>query len=230
MISNSNMNYSCNNYNSIYKNSNQCYSHNFNIDNADTILRFDIPFINKCLKINNDLLNKRIIQKLLKKLKRIKKYYADFIIENHREKLHEFLKIIKYNSKLEEFDERLISFMIIANEEIYYQTPRVIQIICLLFYLEGYEDNYNLILEVLTGEGKTLTISFLALYLAIIGNKVDILTSSPVLAKRDSKDREKFYKHFGIFVNFIQIIIIFLIIRRNTNAMRLILSMGIVLI
>ena len=202
MISNSNMNYSCNNYNSIYKNSNQCYSHNFNIDNADTILRFDIPFINKCLKINNDLLNKRIIQKLLKKLKRIKKYYADFIIENHREKWDEFLKIIKNNSKLEEFDERLISFMIIANEEIYYQTPRVIQIICLLFYLEGYEDNYNLILEVLTGEGKTLTISFLALYLAIIGNKVDALTSSPVLAERDSKDREKFYKHFGISCDF----------------------------
>ena len=85
-----------------------------------------------------------------------------------------------------------------AHEEIYAQTPRIIQIICLLYYLEGYKENYNLILEVLTGEGKTLTISFLALYLSILGNKVDILTSSPVLAQRDAKEREKFYNHFGI--------------------------------
>ena len=92
--------------------------------------------------------------------------------------------------------------MIIAHEEIYNQTPRVVQIICLLFYLEGYKEGFNLILEVLTGEGKTLTISFLALYLAIIGNKVDILTSSPVLAERDSKDREKFYNYFGISCDF----------------------------
>ena len=72
--------------------------------------------------------------------------------------------------------------MIIINEELYGQTPRIVQIISLLYYLEGYKENYGLILEVLTGEGKTLTISFLALYLSILGNKVDILTSSPVLA------------------------------------------------
>ena len=92
--------------------------------------------------------------------------------------------------------------MIIANQEIYAQTPRAIQIICLLFYLEGYKKSHNLILEVLTGEGKTLAISFLALYLSIIGSKVDILTSSPALAERDAKEREKFYNRFGISCDF----------------------------
>ena len=182
--------------------SNMLQYHNWNYNDADKILKFDIPFINNSLKLNNDLFNKKITTKLLKKVKRIKKCYTCLIKENHREKLDDFLKEIKNNSIFEISDEKLISFMIIANEEIYHQTPRVIQIICLLFYLEGYKENYNLILEVLTGEGKTLTISFLALYLAIIGNKVDILTSSPVLAERDSKDREKFYNYFGISCDF----------------------------
>ena len=88
--------------------------------------------------------------------------------------------------------------MIIISEKIYCQTPRLIQIICLLYYLEGYKEAYGLILEVLTGEGKTLTISLLALYLSFLGNKVDILTSSPVLAERDAKNRKKLFNHFGI--------------------------------
>lgn len=79
-----------------------------------------------------------------------------------------------------DFDEKLISFMIIENEKLYNQTPRLIQIICLLYYLEGFKNQYGLILEVLSGEGKTLIISFLVLYFEIFGKKVDILINSPV--------------------------------------------------
>ena len=50
-----------------------------------------------------------------------------------------------------------------------------------------------------------MTISFLALYLAILGNNVDILTSSPVLAERDAKDRKKFYNLFGIKCDYCRI-------------------------
>ena len=180
--------------------------HNFNIDNASTILNFDIRHLNKNCKINNDLFHKSITQKLLKKLTKIKGFYDKFIKERHQKLLNIFLARIKQNyQKEEDFDEKFISFMIIEHEEIYDQTPRVIQIISLLYYLEGYKEKYNLIQEVLTGEGKTLTISFLALYLAIIGNKVDILTSSPVLAQRDSKDRKKLYNRFGISCDFCRI-------------------------
>ena len=77
--------------------------------------------------------------------------------------------------------------MIIENEKLYNQTPRLIQIIFLLYYLEGFKNQYGLILEVLSGEGKTLIISFLALYFAIFGKKVDTLINSPVLAERDTK-------------------------------------------
>ena len=169
--------------------------HNFEISNAEKILISEIP------KINTKF-DKKISPKLQKKVEIINKYYKNLIKKGYKDKIQNFIKKIKNRSEIKDFDEKLISCMIIAHEEIYNQTPRVVQIICLLFYLEGYKEGFNLILEVLTGEGKTLTISFLALYLAIIGNKVDILTSSPVLAERDSKDREKFYNYFGISCDF----------------------------
>ena len=177
--------------------------HFFNIDDASLILEFKINNVNKNLKINNYLFNKNLTKILLNKVKKIKNYYEDYKRKDHEKLLDEFLKFIKCNIndislKEKDFDEKLISFMIIEHEALYSQTPRVIQIICLLFYLEGHKKKYNLILQVLSGEGKTLTISLLALYLSIIGNKVDILTSSPVLAERDSINRKKFYERFEI--------------------------------
>ena len=171
----------------------------FSITGAKEILNFTIPHMNKNFEINNNLIKKEITEKILKKLEKIYDNYIKLIKDkNDDKKLDDFLK----KKPLTDFDELLIPFMIIQSEKLYKQTPRAIQIICLLFYLEGYANKYGLILEVLTGEGKTLTISFLALYLAIKGNKVDILTSSPVLAERDSKDRKKFYKRFGIKCDF----------------------------
>ena len=180
-------------------------NHDFNIDNAFKILKFEIPHKNKNLEINNDLFNNAIAQKLLKKVKKIKEYYDNIKKSSHS--LNDFANNIKriISKKENDFDEKLIASMIYANEEIYKQTPRVVQIISLLYFVEGYIQHFNLILEILTGEGKTLTISFLALYLAILGNNVDILTSSPVLAERDAKDRKKFYNLFGIKCDYCRI-------------------------
>lgn len=179
--------------------------YNFNINGTMKILRFSISELNKNLEINNHLFKKDISKKLLEKIKKIDSYYKEFLKNNNNNtELKNFLENVEENKQniSFDFDEKIISYMIIASEEIYHQTPRVIQIICLLYFLEGYKNNGGLILEVLTGEGKTLTISFLALYLAILGNKVDILTSSPVLAERDSKNRKKFFKRFGISCDF----------------------------
>jgi len=176
--------------------------HNFNINNAKHLLDFSIRHINKNMEINNELFSKDIRKKLLNKLQKINEYYLSFIKIDYKAELKNFLQRIKNSQDESDFDEKLISYMIIIHEELYHQTPRLIQIISLLYYLEGYKEKYGLILEVLTGEGKTLTISFLALYLSILGNKVDILTSSPVLAERDAKSREKFFNYFGISCDF----------------------------
>ncbi|CAF4803613.1 unnamed protein product, partial [Rotaria sp. Silwood1] len=58
--------------------------------------------------------------------------------------------------------------------------------------------NQGRLLQVGTGEGKSTIISALAVFYALQGRKVDIITSSPVLAERDAKEKQKFYNMFSI--------------------------------
>lgn len=46
----------------------------FNIDDASQILEFEIYHINKNLEINKELFNQKVTKKLLKKVKKIKKF------------------------------------------------------------------------------------------------------------------------------------------------------------
>lgn len=54
--------------------------------------------------------------------------------------------------------------------------------------------------QVNTGEGKTIIIAVIAAYHALMGNKVDIITSSSLLAIPQSKQYEKFYSTLGLSV------------------------------
>ena len=90
-----------------------------------------------------------------------------------------------------------IIIMMMVNKFLFGYVPRKIQIISLLFMI--YHNNSNgLMEEVKTGEGKSLIIMFEATLKALEGEKIDILTSSPVLAERDSKMFKKFYETFGL--------------------------------
>ena len=93
----------------------------YNLDEAENILKFQIKHTNTYLKINNGLFEESILKKLLKKVGTIKKYYSELIKGDHKEKLNNFLESMKSNSKIKDFEEKLISFMIIASEEIYYK-------------------------------------------------------------------------------------------------------------
>ncbi|CAF1419452.1 unnamed protein product, partial [Rotaria sordida] len=59
-------------------------------------------------------------------------------------------------------------------------------------------NNQGRLLQVATGEGKSTIISVLAVFYALKGKTVDIVTSSPILAERDSKEKAKFYNMFGL--------------------------------
>jgi preprotein translocase subunit SecA len=49
-----------------------------------------------------------------------------------------------------------------------------------------------------TGEGKTVTIAMLAILLGIKYKNVDMITSSKVLADRDSTELKEIYNLFGL--------------------------------
>jgi preprotein translocase subunit SecA len=71
------------------------------------------------------------------------------------------------------------------------------QILSCLVALHANQDQGRL-LQVETGEGKSTIISVLAIINGLKGKKVDIITSSPVLAERDAKEKAGLYKIFEL--------------------------------
>ena len=57
------------------------------------------------------------------------------------------------------------------------------------------------LLQIQTGEGKSTIIAMLATFLAFNGKDVDIVTSSPLLARRDAKEWLEFYGFFDLSVS-----------------------------
>ncbi|OZG32131.1 helicase-related protein [Rickettsia endosymbiont of Culicoides newsteadi] len=77
--------------------------------------------------------------------------------------------------------------------------PRLAQILSILMLLLHQPDKGRLI-QVATGEGKSTTSAMLAVVLALRGEKVDIITSSQVLAQRDALERKEFFAMFNLQV------------------------------
>jgi hypothetical protein len=99
-------------------------------------------------------------------------------------------------------DYSLIAKMIYINNKLFGYLPRKIQIISILNFINK-EKSMGLIQQINTGEGKSLIISFLAVYISLKENKkVDILTSSSILAERDALFYKKFYESFNLNVSY----------------------------
>ena len=81
---------------------------------------------------------------------------------------------------------------------------RNVQIISLLICLLELNKT-GLIEEIKTGEGKTIIIAFLAVIYCLKGKKVDILTSSSVLAERDSLSLKNFYSYYNLSTDYCRI-------------------------
>ena len=71
--------------------------------------------------------------------------------------------------------------------------PRTTQLVALTLLVISNNKSVSRLLEVMTGEGKSTVIAMLAAVLAIQGKKVDIITSSPILACRDAEEWEPFF-------------------------------------
>ena len=99
---------------------------------------------------------------------------------------------------------KALSMIQVAAELIYGFELRDAQVISLIVFVEKDRDDHKGVIEqILTGEGKTVTISMLAVLKHIeTGKNIDIATSSTELAKRDAEDikTNKFYSTFGVSV------------------------------
>jgi preprotein translocase subunit SecA len=76
--------------------------------------------------------------------------------------------------------------------------PRDVQIFSTLGYLSA--NTRGLLEQIATGEGKATIVSILAIIKVLQGNKVDVVTSSPILAARDSECKQALYSMFNITV------------------------------
>lgn len=81
--------------------------------------------------------------------------------------------------------------------------PRETQLVALLVLLNSQRKQRGMLGQIATGEGKTLIASMFAVVQGLLGRNVNILTSSEVLADRDSKNEQNvsLYKLFGLTVS-----------------------------
>jgi preprotein translocase subunit SecA len=93
-----------------------------------------------------------------------------------------------------DLEDELLSVICQNVKMIFNYYPNATQILSLIIFLTK-NKHLGRICEIKTGEGKSLIIAMLASYLSLRKDKkVHIITSSPVLAKRDSLDFERFFQ------------------------------------
>ncbi|CAM4982218.1 unnamed protein product [Rotaria socialis] len=78
--------------------------------------------------------------------------------------------------------------------------PREIQLLSILILMNP-EENKGRLAQINTGEGKTTIVAMLATLKALEGHCVDVITSSPELAKPQSIHQENFYNLFNLTVS-----------------------------
>ncbi|CAF1444874.1 unnamed protein product [Adineta steineri] len=75
------------------------------------------------------------------------------------------------------------------------------QILCSLIALKTESKTRGKLLQVATGEGKSTIVCILAIINALKNKQVHVITSSPVLAERDSKHKVELFKMFHLTCN-----------------------------
>ena len=114
----------------------------------------------------------------------------------HLKSFHEYKKELQLK-KESMWDSLSLTALVIFKRFGYW--PRVSQLLSCVVMLEKQKDSGRL-LQIQTGEGKSTVIAIVAAVMAMNTRKVDVITSSPVLATRDSKEWENFYAELDLKV------------------------------
>lgn len=164
-----------------------------NLDEGERDINYILNEINKSFKIKEN----------------IKQQFDDIIhiYQHYYNKLNKediLLEINNIKNNVENNITKIIASMIRVVEIEFCIRVRAVQIISLLICLLD-SNKKGLIEEIKTGEGKTIVIAFLAVIYCLKGKKVDILTSSPVLAERDSLSLKNFYSYYSLTTDYCRV-------------------------
>ena len=115
------------------------------------------------------------------------------------EELSWIVKDIKNNpEKYQNVNDTKIALIFRTMESVKFP-PYNVQKIALLYYLQDLQDEAKgLLLQLQAGEGKTCVIAMLAAYKALCGLKVDVASSSIILANRDRAEFQEFFNILGL--------------------------------
>jgi preprotein translocase subunit SecA len=128
----------------------------------------------------------------------IRKWVTCFKSETHRENKKEQQNIRRQTFALLKFEAVIV---VIKAMELTFSIPHDVQILSVLLLINK-KLNKGRLAQIFTGEGKSLIIALLAALKVLEGRKVDIVTSSEVLAERDAKyGFVDFFKLLGITVS-----------------------------
>ena len=114
----------------------------------------------------------------------------------------------RLNKKIEQSNEnemmcciyliRMILAVLHTKQLTLYATQCISYCFLVLNLFQKESPNRSLLLEVKTGEGKSCILAIAAATYALLGRKVDIVTSSPQLAQRDCNHWQAFFGYFGL--------------------------------
>ena len=158
-------------------------------------------YLEKIKSLNKEGINKELENDLISQVNNFNEESKKFIKNN--EKIENWFKKNKKNIEKNNFRGNIFAVFNIINKNIINYDIRPIQLLSILFLSQKKNSsNSGLFLQINTGEGKSLIIQFFAAYLALLGKKVDIISSNTVLANRDAEDKNKisFYSQLNLTV------------------------------
>ena len=159
------------------------------------------------LKIKNPSISELVIQQKKVQLKEIQNTINNPIYQNYNKfKFKEWTKNELPKLKRNDSNPNIIIAIILGMISLAIKQTRGYplrntQLIAILMFI-GKDKRYGLIEEISTGEGKSCIISSLSIYFALMGYKVDVISSSYTLAQRDSDDFKNIYDYFNLTTGF----------------------------
>ena len=168
-------------------------------------------------KSNSKYFSEDVKKNIINQIRIIEETYVQYngfrernqITEWVKEEFPNWKKYYANNETKQEYMAKILAIISIANKIFTSSRDnngyklRTIQLIDVLLFINKEKDR-GLIEQISTGEGKSSVICALSTFLALIGYKVDIITSALNLAKRDVKELKDFYKLFNLTVDYVE--------------------------